>query len=994
MTRTCVRKTLGWLAGAWLACLPAAYGEPPRELTLPEVVVRGLDRMQLRAQREWLLPLEPGRRVPVGVEAELPPAQLPEPGVPGRVVVRSPGCAYRGGLTSAVLRATRGAEGVYKTALDRMSRGLWEEAEALLVELRDRYPSSTEADAAAFWLGEIRRRQGRLEEAAGYYARVRGAYRREARYRRAWLLDRLGRPGQARSLWEEIGSDPEDPHRVEALYRLGLADLDRDPANAAEILRRAQEAVDEGAPAPAGIASGVDLALALALQRTGDLAGAEAALVRFLLRHPDHPAGPWARMALGWVLLKRGRPGEAALRFRWVLEENPPEAIRVRALYGLVRAAVARGEPDRALEVMAADPLPAPWGPWAWAEIGQALLEGRRYEDALTAYRRALERWKGEGRDVVAYMEGEVLYLLGRFQEAASAFDRIPESSPLRPAALHRKGLCLLLEGRTQEAARVLETVPARYPAYPDLDWVWVWLGEARYRAGDLDGAADAFARVAGKGPARARALYGLAWVAFQQGRWDEAVRRFRRFLGTYPEDPARDEALLTLARALFNLRELRPALAALSRLEEQAAQPRYRSAARYYRGWMLARAGNAGAARTVLEALVADEPGGPYTVRALHTLGWLDFQAGEFARALERFRQVADSADDPELAAEARRKVADCLYNLGRFREALQAYRALPASPDALFGAGLCQIQLGDLEGLRSVAETFASRYPDDERGVDLLMALARALQERGDRVEAARVYERAARLAAEGPRQAEARLESARNLMAAGRTQEARSLLELLAERDDAVGLAALRDLAEWSGREGLARDAAGYWKRIARRSRGAERVEAYLEAARWLRRTGEWDGARSCLERAEASCPRGRSDLRQRVLLELGELLLLTGSPKQAAEVLEQAASLGKSPEGLRALAGRARAQEAANDPQAALETYLRMGYLYPVREEAVARGLYRAARMLIAWGEPERARRLLERVAGEGPDPWAARARVLLGAMASPAGESGP
>ncbi len=986
-------KTLVWLAGVWLACLPAAYGETPRELTLPEVVVRGLDRMQLRAQREWLLPLEPGRRVPVGVEPELPPARLPEPGAPGQVAVRSPGCAYRGGLTSAVLRAARGAEGVYKTALDRMSRGLWGEAESLLVEVRDRYPTSPEADAAAFWLGEIRRRQGRLEEAAGYYGRVRGAYRREARYRRAWLLDRMGRPGHARLLWEEIGSDPGDPHRVEALYRLGLADLARNPQGAAEFLRRAREAVDEGAPAPARIASGVDLALALALQRTGDLAGAEAALVRFLLRHPDHPASPWARVALGWVLLKRGRPGEAALRFRWVLEENPPEAIRVRALYGQVRAAVARGEPDRALEVMAADALPAPWGPWAWAEIGQALLEARRYEDALNAYRRALERWQGEGRDVVAYMEGEVLYLLGRFEEAASAFDRIPQTSPLRAAALHRRGLCLLLGGRAREAARVLEALPEEYPTYPDLDWVWAWLGEARYRTGDLDGAADAFARVAGEGPARARALYGLAWVAFQRGRWDEAVRRFRRFLGTYPEDPARDEALLTLARALFNLRELRPALSALSRLEEQAGAPKYRSAARYYRGWMLARTGNAGAARTVLEALVADEPRGPYTVRALHTLGWLDFRAGAFDRALDRFRRVAASAEEPDLAAEARRKVADCLYNLGRFQEALRAYRALPEGPDALFGAGLCLVQLGDVEGLRSVAEAFEARYPDDERGVDLLMALARALQERGDRVGAARVYERAARLAAQGPRGAEARLESARNLMAAGRTQEARKLLERLAGREDAVGLAALRDLAEWAGREGRAREAAGYWERVAKRTRGAERVEAYRKAARWLRRAGDWEGARSRLERAEAACPAGRPDLRQGLLVELGEVLLLGGSPKRAAEVLGQAASLGKSPGGLRALAGRARAQEAASDPQAALETYLRMGYLYPVREEAVARGLYRAARMLIARGERDRARRLLERVAGEGPDPWATRARTLLGALASPAAGPG-
>ena len=990
MRPSCLRWILSTVGLLWLASLAIGITAPETGLRLPEVVVRSLDQVRLEAHRRGVLPLEPGRVLAPEAFPDLPPARLPRLETLPSPAVRSPGCAYGNPLTSALIRAAGGAEGLYKTALDRLSRDRLDEAAAYLTELRDRYPTAIQADDAGFWLGEIRRRQGRQEEALAFYFGVKGRYRSEARFRRAWLLDRLGRRPEARAAWEELACDEGDPHRVEALYRLGAASLgDGKVGEALGYLTRAREALDAGAPAPEAVRAGVELAVALALRRAGDLEKAEQAFLRFLLKHPDHPDAPAARLALAWTLLERGKPREAALRFRWILDAQPPPEHLGPARYGLAKALIALGDTTGAVAAvreLEAQPDPRPWLGWARADLAWANLERGDYEKALEWYRAALETWEGTGRETLVYMEGESLYLLGRFKEAATALLRVPPESPLRPAALHRAGQCLLLAGKPARAAELFEAVLKKFPRYEDRDRVRVWLGEARFRQGNLEAAREAFSRVPRTSPAYAHALYGLAWVAFQQERWDEAARWFQTFLQRYPDDPNRDEALLTLARAHFNRRELRAALATLSRLEDEARQPRYRSAARYYRGWMLARSGNTTAARAVLGSLIHEEPDGPYTARARHALAWMDFEAGDYEHALAGFRAVAETADAPALVAEARLKVADCLYNLGRYAEALKAYASLPEGADARFGQALCLVQLGDVKGLRASVEAFTRSYPDDPRGLDLLLALAGVLQESGKPAAAAEAYQKAARLGKGSTRAAEARLDAARSLLSAGETRRAREILGKLAGRADGVGLAALRELTTLAEEEGDARGARDLWDRVAARSKGADRVAALRAAAAWARTSGDWEAALKRLRKALEACPPERDDLRQAVLADTGRTLLAAGRPEEAVGPLQEAGDLGKSPEGLRALLLLGRAQEAAGRPQDALETYLRMGYLYPPDRPEVAQGLLSAADILEGAGRPDRARSVLERVAGQAPSPWADQARSRLDSLA--------
>lgn len=984
-------RALVWGAAAALFA-PLAFGvaPPPEALQLPEVVVRGIDRVRLEAQREGVVPLEPARAAQTAPRVELPTTALPTPALEAAPPVQSPGCAYRNSVTGALARASQGPEALYKTALERLSRDQDDEAAFFLARLRADHSEHPSADAAAFWLGEINRRKGRLEEALAFFRLVHGTYRAEARYRTAWLLESAGRREEALSAWAEVARDEANPHREEGLYRLGVGELvDGHPERAAASLEAALASAQPGAPADADVRAGTLLALGLARRAAGDPAGAEKALLRFLLERPDHPAAGTAQGAMGWALLDQGKAREAALRFQWVLDGAPSPELKTRALYGRLRAEADLGRAEaaaRTLAALEAENPPGAWLGWARADVAWLAFRQGRYEDSLAAYRSALAAWQGTGQDVPRYMIGECLYLLGRYVDAAAAYQVVEERSPLRPAALHRAGMCALLAGDDAGAAALFGQVLEHHPGYPETDRVWAWLGEARLRLGERDAARQAFGAVPDGSPAYAQALYGRAWIAFEADRWSEAADLFGQFLARFPADPNHDEALLTLARTHFNRRELRAALAALDRLEAEAASDDYRAAARFYRGWMLARSRRAEEGRAVLRALVAAEPQGPYAARAHETLGWLDYTDGSYDEALAHFEAVLALEPGGEVEAEARQKRADSLYNLGRYEDALAAYAALGDTPVAQVGEALCLQRLGRTAALAEAADRFASNHPQDPRAVDLYFALGEARTRAGDPAAAALAYRRAAALAAGGDRAAEANFEAARAVVEAGDVAGGAELLRSLAAAGGPMGLAARKELARVYEEHGTAAQARDAYDEVARATEGEERCQALRSAARSARVALDWDGARERLTAALAACPPDDPRLRQALLADLGEVLVLAGEPAAATGPLGEAAELGTSPDGLRAFTALGRAQEAAGQTEEALETYLRIGYLYPVDDPAVARSLMRAGALLEAGGDAVRARAVYEKVAAQGPAASADEARSRMAKLA--------
>ena len=249
----------------------------------------------------------------------------------------------------------------------------------------------------------------------------------------------------------------------------------------------------------------------------------------------------------------------------------------------------------------------------------------------------ALARGEGDGYDcmVAALARGE----RGDAAGAQALFDRALGLEPDNPAVLtglaawHRK------EGRLRDALIACERAIAAAPDYAD---AWVERGAAYSAGGSSAAARESFARAAGLAPHNAAAHAGFAALAARDGALEVAREAARRALALDPNNLG--------AAGAFAAAELE--------------------------------AGDACAARSLLEPLVAQAPLAPDRPQASSLLGRACERLGDYAAAYRHYAQ--SKADFAALHAEAAQRYLPSTT----FIEALT--KGLAGVDPALWGAPL----------------------------------------------------------------------------------------------------------------------------------------------------------------------------------------------------------------------------------------------------------------------------------------------------------------
>lgn len=311
----------------------------------------------------------------------------------------------------------------------------------------------------------------------------------------------------------------------------------------------------------------------------GDLERAVREYEAGLSRAPNDPA---ARLILGYALQQLQRSPEAEAAYRKVIEIGGPEAEKAWLNLGLILEA--RGETDAAVEAYRKGPPDDPLTHFnaglilarsgrtadavplleearrKAAQMGirdprferahaEALAESGRLDDALAAYRAALQA--GGPAAEIRYRLGLLLVQRRRPEEAEAEFRAALDAAPpaaLRALALVNLGALLDAQGRTEDAIaayREAIAVDARRPeTYYNLALLY-------QRAEKYDRAVEALQSVLRLGPTpalEAKARTALGNVFHARGLLEEAAREYERAV------------LLdrTLLEARFNLRAVR----------------------------------------------------------------------------------------------------------------------------------------------------------------------------------------------------------------------------------------------------------------------------------------------------------------------------------------------------------------------------------------------------------------------------------------------------
>jgi tetratricopeptide (TPR) repeat protein len=195
-----------------------------------------------------------------------------------------------------------------------------------------------------------------------------------------------------------------------------------------------------------------------------------------------------------------------------------------------------------------------PRNPRNWNNLGNALCDQGRREEAVTALLRAIEL---DPRCVDAHNNlGNALRELGRRDEAIASFERATAIRPKFPEAHNNMGIAWAAKGDDRRAVACYQEALRIWPEYPAAHNN---LGIALGRQKRFGEAMDSYRRALELKPDYAEAHNNLGIALSQEGEYEEAIERFQRALELKPEYA---EAYSNLGITLTELGRLDEALA------------------------------------------------------------------------------------------------------------------------------------------------------------------------------------------------------------------------------------------------------------------------------------------------------------------------------------------------------------------------------------------------------------------------------------------------
>ncbi len=446
----------------------------------------------------------------------------------------------------------------------------------------------------------------------------------------------------------------------------------------------------------------------------------------------------YAYYSLGWCLFQDGKFDEAVKYFKIVVEKFPkdPQAQDssfkiIECLYNLKDYTGLKNILKSYLKLYPKDTAHAPFLYFYMAEADYYLAN---FDEAVNEYSKVLASTNDEKIQSLSKLGIGWAYLkLKRYKEAGGTFLGIKTDN------LDKKNQDILLLGKAtigSETDSFTEAVKlygelANTTTDPDI-LIQAYLGraDALYNIAEYKEAINVYEEALDKISESVsrenidKLHYGLAWAFLKEGEFRKAIDEFQKIAKQTEDKIVKVAALCQIGDAYQDSRDYNKAIETYDGILKDYPDSLYGDYIQYQLGSTLLKTSNYDGAIMAFQSLKNNFPNSKLLGDASYALGLVYFQRQDYESSKEIFEKFQDEFKDSNLKSESTYLLGTSLYNLGKFSEAIEVFKNIireysqntELSQKAEYEIADCYYQMGNEKEAMERFKILRSKYPDSK--------------------------------------------------------------------------------------------------------------------------------------------------------------------------------------------------------------------------------------------------------------------------------------